>query len=200
MIDSDGDSEMKDEENKKSEEPKKAKVTLDKIALVGMLNNDDNSYYLNKLNGSASAIKNCKHYAHVKCLHGYLAEQQMHDEGVHARRVAGFDDNEFFCPICKTMANTLMPEHTLNQFIDDIKEKHDEEKKAEDEDKDKFVISVKGRGLLEFYVDFFARVVEKQEGLLRKDDPAAADTGVFLRSFKEKPRRIIEQVQGHVMH
>ena len=95
-----------------------------------------------------------------------------------------------------------MPQHSLAKFVESIRADgaNGEECKAEDEDKGKLIISPKGKALLDFYVDFFSQTVLKQQGILSKDDPAAAVGEVMLRDFKEKPSRIIEQVQASIIH
>lgn len=95
-----------------------------------------------------------------------------------------------------------MPQHSLNKFVESIRADgaNGEECKAEDQDADSLIISSKVKAFLDFYVDFFSQVVLKQQGILSKDDPGAAVGEVMLRDFKERPSRIIEQVQANIIH
>jgi hypothetical protein len=67
--------------------------------------------------------------------------------------LTGFNTDEFACPICKSIQNSLVPMYSLKDFEPEMDVQTKKEKFVSSHEKD--------IPLMEFYVDYLSQVVKK---------------------------------------
>jgi hypothetical protein len=60
-------------------------------------------------NGTGGTLVKCAHYAHSKCLIAYLTANESDSRKRDMRKIIGLDFDTFQCPLCKHVANVLLP-------------------------------------------------------------------------------------------
>lgn len=138
-----------------------ASYKLQKQAIVKIVCNSD-SGYLNEYTGAGSVVTNCKHHSHLSCLRKYYLEQTS-QEGQYNKKLTGFSSDEFSCPICKSINNSIVPIYSFRDFELELQLDPQDQGEA-------LVLSDQDIGVMEFYVDYFAQVAKKQQGFLCKRD------------------------------
>lgn len=68
--------------------------------------------------GTGGTLIKCSHYAHYKCLASYLTANEKDQRKRDLRKIIGLDFETFQCPLCKHIANVLLPCGTLTNYKD----------------------------------------------------------------------------------
>jgi hypothetical protein len=169
---------------------------LTKSNIAKLVCNSQSPSFLNEYTGAGAVVTQCKHYAHLSCLRKYYLEQTT-EEGQHNQQLTGFSPDEFACPICKSIQNSLVPIYSLKDFEGEM----DVQTK-----KDKFVSSQeKDIPLMEFYVDYLAQIVKKQQGFLSKEEHGDKEYQRMMRTIllidvKQNPRDVIKHLSSYFVH
>lgn len=74
--------------------------------------------YLEYINGTGGTLIKCSHYAHYKCLSSYLTANEADQNKRNIRKIIGLDFNNFQCPLCKHIANVLLPCDTMTGYTE----------------------------------------------------------------------------------
>ena len=73
---------------------------------------------LDFINGTGGTLIKCSHYAHYKCLVSYLTTNEQDQRKREMRKIIGLGFDTFQCPLCKHIANVLLPCDTLSHYHD----------------------------------------------------------------------------------
>jgi hypothetical protein len=164
------------EEEKQPEASEYMKKFLSKIEKMNPL--DNTLGFMNQLTGTASVIIHCKHYSHLECLRKYYTQQNSNH---YQMQVNGFNFNEFACPVCKSINNSLMPSYPIDQVY-------------QDEDQ---IGAFQHKQLVDFYVDFFSEIIKNRIG---ERFEAIEAKQVLLKDMIEQPGEFISNVVDHMTH
>ncbi|CDW76233.1 zinc finger family protein [Stylonychia lemnae] len=93
------------------------------LKLLG-LNILENSTY------TSDTILRCNHYAHDSCLQYYLESNQQGQYTQQQRNYIGISMDQFYCPLCKSLCNMLLPDNDLSEVLTLIRSQHDSHKFA----------------------------------------------------------------------
>jgi hypothetical protein len=69
---------------------------------------------LSKKSGTGATLIKCSHYSHFKCVTEYLTSNESDPRKRDTRKIIGLDFSTFQCPLCKHIANVLLPCGTLS--------------------------------------------------------------------------------------
>ena len=72
--------------------------------------------YLDYIHQTGGTLTKCSHYAHYKCLVAYLTANEQDQRKRDLRKIIGLDFETFQCPLCKHIANVLLPCDTLAYY------------------------------------------------------------------------------------
>jgi hypothetical protein len=67
--------------------------------------------------GTGATLIKCSHYSHFKCLTEYLTSNESDTRKRETRKIIGLDFSTFQCPLCKHIANVLLPCGTLGDGL-----------------------------------------------------------------------------------
>jgi hypothetical protein len=96
-------------------------------------------------------------------------------------QINGFSYDEFACPVCKSINNSLMPSYPIDEVI-----KIEKNQKI-DQDLKK---------LMDFYIDFFDKIIKNQKGYKIEGE----EFSLFLRNIYADPEFFISHMIDHFTH